>query len=354
MLSFFARQLLRWHQDTPRALPWSAGPRSPYHIWISEVIMQQTRIEQGAPYYRRFIERFPDVFSLASAPEDAILHTWQGLGYYSRARNLHAAAKKIVADHKGILPDSYEALLALPGIGAYTAAAIASFAYGLKYPVVDGNVKRVIARFAGITTPIDYPGTHEEIRSIAISYMSDASPADFNQAIMNFGALVCKPSDAQCGICPLAKKCYSFLQDMVDVLPARDKKKPNKLRYFHFLVLHDKRKILLERREGKDIWKGLYTPPLIETSSARAPASRMKAWIKKHIGHAAFEHNGSSEPKRQLLSHQTLIGRFHHYRLQAPPALKQPSRIWVAQKQLDQLGKPKMVADLFPSGKGAN
>src|SRR6187402_176170 len=164
MPSFFTKQLLQWHKSNPRPLPWDNGPRDPYHIWISEIIMQQTRIEQGTPFYLKFIHRFPDIYVLANASADEVLRQWQGLGYYSRARNLHKAAKFIVEQNKGRFPDTYATLLELPGVGPYSAAAIASFAYGLPYPVVDGNVKRVIARFGGMTTSIDDTSTHEAIR----------------------------------------------------------------------------------------------------------------------------------------------------------------------------------------------
>src|SRR6188474_647386 len=166
MPSFFAKHLLDWHTKNPRPLPWDGGPRDAYHIWISEIIMQQTRVEQGAPYYLRFIDRFPTVQSLASATNDEVLRYWQGLGYYTRARNIHKAAKYLVDECNGVFPDTYDGLLALPGIGPYSAAAIASFAYGLRYPVVDGNVKRVIARFTGITDPIDDNSVHENIKTI--------------------------------------------------------------------------------------------------------------------------------------------------------------------------------------------
>ena len=249
MPSFFAKQLLNWQANNPRPLPWDGGPRDPYHIWISEIIMQQTRIEQGAPYYLRFIARFPTVQSLAAAPVDDVLHSWQGLGYYTRARNIHKAAQHIVSTYNGVFPKTYDDLLSLPGIGPYSAAAIASFAYGLRFPVVDGNVKRVIARFAGITESIDDNRVHEKIKMIAADFMKGVSPGAFNQAIMNFGAIICKPGVALCDICPLSKMCFAFHHEMVESLPVRSKKKSNTLRHFHFLVLHYNGKMLLQRRD---------------------------------------------------------------------------------------------------------
>ncbi len=308
--------------------------------------MQQTRIEQGAPFYLRFVARFPTVSALAGAGEDEVMRYWQGLGYYTRARNLHKAAKVIEHDLRGVIPDTYEGLLALPGIGPYSAAAIASFAYGLPYPVVDGNVKRVVARFAGITASIDLPATHDVIRDLARKYMKGASPGEFNQAIMNLGALVCKPKGALCGACPISKKCHAFQHNTVGLLPVRTKTKSNTLRYFHFIVLHHKGKVLLLRRNGNDIWRGLFTPPMMERRSDRAPLqSRMSLYIEDLIGHQKFEYIASSSPIVQQLSHQTLHGRFHHFRLRAAPKVLPDDYVWVSAITYDAYGKPKMVRD---------
>ena len=236
MAHFFTRILLRWHQDNPRLLPWSYEVPDPYRIWISEIIMQQTRIDQGTDYYLRFIHHFPTVQSLSAASLDEVMRMWQGLGYYTRARNLHKAARYVVGSLNGCIPDTYDGLLALPGIGPYSAAAISSFAFGRRRAVVDGNVKRAIARFAGIHDPVDDASTYDQIRDIATSFMKGVSPGAFNQATMNFGALVCKPKGALCDSCPLSLKCYAFQHNMVESLPVRSKKKMNTLRHFHFIV----------------------------------------------------------------------------------------------------------------------
>ena len=346
MPSFFAKHLLSWQANNPRPLPWDGGPRDSYHIWISEIIMQQTRIEQGAPYYLRFIDRFPSVQALASAPVDDVLHSWQGLGYYTRARNIHKAAQSIVSELSGAFPDTYDGLLSLPGIGPYSAAAIASFAYGLRYPVVDGNVKRVIARFCGITESIDDTVVHEKIKTITGDYMKGVNPGDFNQAIMNFGAIICKPGAALCTVCPLSKKCFAFQHNMVESLPVRSKKKMNKIRYLHFLVIHHKGKILLQRREEKDIWRGLYTPLMIESGSSRKPSlSSMKQMISKLFVDLSFDVTSSSTPVRQLLSHQTIIGRFHSIELSSKPIKISDPYVWVTKKTINDYGKPKMVVE---------
>ncbi len=344
MPSFFARHLLDWHFDNPRPLPWDDGPRDPYHIWISEIVMQQTRIEQGTPYYLAFINRFPSVHKLAAASTDEVLRYWQGLGYYSRARNVHKAARYIVDDLNSVFPLSYDDLLTLPGVGPYSAAAIASFAYGLPYPVVDGNVKRVIARFSGITSSIDDAPVHNQILQIASGFMKGVSPGEFNQAIMNFGAIVCKPRNPGCATCPLSTRCYALQHSMVSDLPVRSKKKSNVLRHFHFIVLHWNGKILVSQRGAKDIWHGLYTPPVLERNSARAPSkAQFVSYVEDLVGHSELEVVRSSPAQSQLLSHQTIIGRFHHIHLTSAPIGKTKPGTWVTSKSIQKLARPKMI-----------
>jgi A/G-specific adenine glycosylase len=346
MRSFFTQQLLKWHADHPRPLPWTGGPRDPYHIWISEVIMQQTRIEQGAPYYHRFISLFPSVESLAATSIDDVLFAWQGLGYYTRARNLHKAATYMVNHLHGKFPVSYDGLLDLPGIGHYSAAAIASFAYGLPYPVVDGNVKRLMSRFVGIREAIDTPATHELIRQHAATNMKGESPAVFNQAIMNFGALVCKPKNPDCPVCPLHQKCFAFQNNQVASLPAKSKMKSIRLRYFHFLVIHYRHSILFERRDQKDIWNGLFILPYLENHSARKPAEKYFAEkLLADVGHQHFQFNHSSQTSTQLLSHQTIHARFHHFAVTVKPKLATINQYWATKATVSTLAKPKIILD---------
>lgn len=348
MPSLFAKQLLHWHTNNPRPLPWDNGPRDPYHIWISEIIMQQTRIAQGTSYYLKFIHRFPNVHSLGNAHLDEVLKYWQGLGYYTRARNLHKAAQYIIEHHQGQFPDSYEALLQLPGVGPYSAAAIASFAYGLPYPVVDGNVKRVVARYAGITTSIDDTATHEAIRELAGKYMKGVSPGDFNQAIMNFGALVCKPKNPDCPTCVFNKNCIARKENLVDAIPVRSKKKSNNLRYFHFIILRWKGKFLLVRRQQKDIWQGLYAPPVIERKNKNnLTRSQVDQLITTITGHNVYEVVSVSPPQQQLLSHQTIVGRFHDVNLLSAPQKKEEQYAWVNHKTIHHYGKPKIVVSML-------
>ncbi|MEP6645507.1 MAG: A/G-specific adenine glycosylase [Saprospiraceae bacterium] len=346
MAIFFARKLLKWHLENPRLLPWGDEERNPYHIWLSEIIMQQTRIEQGAKYYHGLINAFPTLEDLAAATSDEVMRQWQGLGYYTRARNLHKAAKHIVQNLNGLFPDSYSGLLDLPGIGPYSAAAIASFAFGHRHVVVDGNVKRVIARFAGIHTSIDDAWTHKTILELATTYMKDVSPAIFNQAIMNFGALVCKPKLALCSICPLSTRCYAFQNHMVYELPLRSKKKLNRVRHFHFILLCYRGKILLHRRDQKDIWQGLFVPPIIETASSKTPSVKgLHSFVLSLVGHNSFEERKSFLPVTQQLSHQTIIGRFVLLQLNSTPGKLSTDFVWANKKTLQDFAKPKMVAD---------
>ena len=259
--SKFASVLLKWYEEHKRSLPWR-DTKDPYRIWISEIILQQTRVVQGYDYYLRFLERFPDVFVLAAASEDEVMQQWQGLGYYSRARNLHAAAKTIAA--LGHFPTTYEEIRTLKGVGDYTAAAISSFAFGLPTAVVDGNVYRVLARHFGIFTPIDTTMGKRVFRELAQQLLDEQHPGDYNQALMDFGALQCTPQSPQCTDCPLANTCVAFSTDSVDQLPVKSKKTEVKTRYFVYLYIRCEGKILLHRRGAGDIWQGLYEPPLFE------------------------------------------------------------------------------------------
>lgn len=347
MSSFFTRQLLSWHKKNPRPLPWADHDlRDPYQIWISEVIMQQTRIEQGTPYYQRFIDAFPDFYALASAGLDEVLRAWQGLGYYTRARNLHKAARYIVNELGGNFPNTYEGLLELPGIGHYSAAAIASFAYGLPHPVVDGNVKRLIARFDGIKKPVDVTTTHNLIRERTAFYLNGESPAVFNQAIMNFGALVCRPKNPDCSHCPLKKNCFAFQHSLVNTIPVKTQAKPQRSRYFHFLVLHHRHTILFEQRDQKDIWHGLFILPYIESRSIRKPTGRLlDQKIFSVAGKIPSRFQFATDVRSQTLSHQIIHARFYHFLLNGKPIAATKNQYWASKASIDNLAKPKIIVE---------
>ena len=262
VMSEFSDKLIDWYALNKRELPWRET-KDPYRIWISEIILQQTRVVQGYDYYIRFVRRFPDVFALAEADEDEVMKYWQGLGYYSRARNLHEAARSVAK--AGAFPDTYEGVLALKGVGEYTAAAICSFAYDMPRAVVDGNVYRVLARWIGIDTPIDTTAGKKLFSRMADELMDKVRPALYNQAIMDFGALQCTPSSPDCLRCPLAEGCAALEQGRVEVLPVKQHRTKVTNRFFNYIYVRTRGFTFIRKRTGNDIWKNLYEPLLVET-----------------------------------------------------------------------------------------
>lgn len=263
---YFSKKLIVWYLQNKRDLPWR-NTNNPYHIWLSEIMLQQTRVLQGLPYYLKFIEAYPKVEDLASAPEDEVLKLWQGLGYYSRARNLHATAKMVAKEMDGIFPNNYKDLLKLKGVGDYTASAIASISFNQPEAVVDGNVYRVLSRFFGISTPINSTAGQKEFKQLAQELIDKEQPGTFNQAIMEFGARYCVPQNPNCENCIFNDSCVAFQQKKVAQLPVKIKSKPVKQRFFNYLViLSENDRTVLQQRNGKGIWHKLYEFPLIETS----------------------------------------------------------------------------------------
>jgi A/G-specific adenine glycosylase len=264
----FPKLLTNWYLQNKRDLPWRATDE-PYLIWLSEIILQQTRVSQGMPYFFAFSEAFPTVFDLAAADEEKVLKLWQGLGYYSRARNLHKTAQFIAFELNGNFPDNYDALLKLKGVGAYTAAAIASFSYNEPVPVVDGNVFRVLSRVFGVETDIASGSARKEFTALAKALMPDDRPALFNQAMMEFGALQCVPKSPDCPVCPMNSGCAALQQNIVAELPVKAKKNASRNRYFNYFVFSDENgQTILRKRTGKGIWHNLYEFPLVETEAA--------------------------------------------------------------------------------------
>ncbi|MFY7670535.1 A/G-specific adenine glycosylase [Tenacibaculum sp. MEBiC06402] len=265
---FFYKTLINWYLKNNRDLPWRKT-KNPYEIWLSEIMLQQTRVAQGLPYFLKFTEAFPTVSDLANAEESEVLKLWQGLGYYSRARNLHFTAKYVANELNGVFPNSYKELLKLKGIGDYTASAIASICFDEAAAVVDGNVYRVLARFFGIDKPINSTEGIKEFKALAQSIIQEEQPGRYNQAIMDFGALHCKPQNPLCNECPLASNCVAFEKDIVSELPVKLKKLKVKKRYFNYVVIitNDDKTIFTERT-GKGIWQGLYQFPLVETQKS--------------------------------------------------------------------------------------
>lgn len=261
----FAKKLIRWYLQNKRDLPWRKS-KDPYLIWLSEIILQQTRVAQGMPYYNKFVESYPTVYHLANASEAQVLKSWQGLGYYTRARNLHHTAKKIASDYNGQFPETYAELIKLKGIGDYTASAIASFCFDKPEAVVDGNVYRVLSRIFGIGTPINTSAGQNEFKALAQRLIDMNQPGKFNQALMEFGSEQCTPRNPECASCIFKLDCVAYQHSKIEILPVKLKSKPVKKRYFnYFVVLLPENKTMLQQRKEKGIWKKLYEFPLVET-----------------------------------------------------------------------------------------
>jgi A/G-specific adenine glycosylase len=314
-MAFFTNQLLKWYSQNKRMLPWRKTS-DPYKIWISEIILQQTRIIQGTSYYNKFIHEFPDVRALAEAKEEKVIKLWQGLGYYSRARNLHSAAKKIVQKHKSSIPDNYDDLIHMKGIGDYTASAVLSIAFNKPYPVVDGNVIRVISRVFGIAKPVSSADVLSEIKSLAKKMMAVKQAGTYNQALMEFGALQCKPQNPDCAGCCMNSICFAFKKNIVGKLPVKKEDPTIKDRHLnYFLISYEVKKIsffYIRKRTENDIWKNLYDLPCIETKekTAFAKLKKSKEW-KNIFGNNKTILNGIATAYIHKLSHQTIYAVFY-------------------------------------------
>ena len=308
--------LLSWFAREGRDLPWRRT-RDPYRIWLSEVILQQTRVAQGLEYYLRFTERFPDIAALAAAPEDEVLKLWQGLGYYSRARNLHAAARQVMSRFGGVFPATYGEVRALPGVGDYTAASV----YDAPCAVLDGNVYRVLARLFDIGIPIDTTAGKRTFAELAQLQLDTSRPGLYNQAIMDFGALQCTPAQPRCGDCPLAGRCLALAAGTVGVRPVKQGRAKVRDRWFNYLHVTCGGQTLLHRRGGGDIWQGLYEFPLIETDKAADFAElAATAAFRELLGNGRWHLRRSVTMPGHQLSHQLLHAVFHRIECDAMPA----------------------------------
>jgi A/G-specific adenine glycosylase len=306
----FTKVLMRWHgRQNKRTMPWKEE-KDPYKIWLSEIILQQTRVQQGTDYYIKFIQKYPTVKALAAADDIDVFKLWEGLGYYSRCKNLLAAARFIAKEYGGIFPFTYENILALKGVGPYTASAIASFAYNLPRAVVDGNVNRVLARFFGIKAAIDSTPGKKIFSDLAHLALDKNKAALYNQAIMDFGATICKPRLPLCSQCVLKKECIAFNKKMVLELPVKEKKTGRKNRWFLYVVARHKNKVWVKKRTAKDIWQNLHEFFLTETSSLEPPG-KIPASLQGHFGgEKNFSITAISEPFRQQLTHQHITAIF--------------------------------------------
>src|SRR5574344_1401264 len=355
----FTAAILTWFAENRRDLPWR-HTRDPYAIWLSEVILQQTRINQGMDYWLRFMKQWPTVQELAAASEDEVLRMWQGLGYYSRARHLHEAARQIV-DY-GEFPHSFDEICKLKGVGNYTAAAIASIAFGLPVAVVDGNVYRVLARVFGIDTPINSTEGKRTFAELAQSLLPETEPSDYNQAMMDFGAIQCTPASPRCLLCPLTESCEALRQNKIDTLPGKLKTTKVKTRHLNYIYIRCKGETAIHRRTSGDIWQGLWEPLLYEEQSKEedVQASEKKSPTEHHASsgrQSPTEHPISGEERNMLnnpalqllrknvkhvLTHRILLADFYLLEVTEKPTLP-PDFIWIPEADIDKYALPRLI-----------
>lgn len=327
----FAATLLQWFKNNGRSLPWRET-KDAYAIWLSEVILQQTRIVQGMSYWERFMAQWPTVNDLAAATENEVLKAWQGLGYYSRARNLHTAAQQVM--ELGGFPQTFKELKTLKGVGDYTAAAIASIAFGEPVAVVDGNVYRVLSRYYGIDTPIDSTEGKKEFQALAQSLLPVNEPADYNEAIMDFGATQCTPNSPHCSTCPLCETCVAFREQRINELPVKSKKVKQRERHFTYLYIEYEGKIAIHQRDAGDIWQGLWEFPQAEqlTSSEDSAWKTEAQLLQKGVKH--------------ILTHQILLADIYLWQPTRRPQL--PSEfIWIEKQDLENYALPRLIEILL-------
>lgn len=324
----FSKTILNWYAINGRELPWRQTS-NPYAIWLSEVIMQQTRIAQGTAYWERFMKRWPNVHELAKATEDEVLREWQGLGYYSRARNLHKAAQQIVS--LGRFPQTYKELKQLKGIGEYTASAISSISFAEPMAVVDGNVYRVLARYFGIDTPIDSTEGKKVFKAMAQEYLPKEAPAAYNQGMMDFGAIQCTPTSPNCEVCPLIDTCFAANNNKVADLPVKAKKTKQRERHFSFIYIRCNGKTAIRRRGAGDIWQGLWELP---TKELLDNAIENASLIKKNVKH--------------ILTHQIIFADFYLLETNVPPTLP-ADYIWIKESEIERYALPRLIDLLVKS-----
>jgi A/G-specific adenine glycosylase len=349
MTTAFTQLLLQWNKTSnDRPMPWK-GELDPYKIWLSEIILQQTRVEQGWAYYEKFIKKYPTIFQLAKAKDEQVFKLWEGLGYYNRCRNLLHTARCIVKQYKGTFPKTYDELLALKGIGPYTASAITSFAYNLPYAVVDGNVYRVFSRYYGISLPIDTNEGIKYFNQVAGENLALKTAGIYNQALMDFGATVCKPSAPLCSDCVLQKGCIAFATNQINLLPIKLKQIQKKKRQFDFFVFNFKEQLMIQKRGTEDIWAGLYQFYLVQNDGLpKDNAVYLKQVLQQQLGITKKEllRTNISAPVNQLLTHQQLTVRFIQVDLKTKPAALSKG-LWMPKAKLRTYPFPKIIVEFL-------
>ena len=339
----FKKTIIKWYNQNRRELPWRET-HNPYFIWISEVILQQTRVAQGLEYYNRFITIFPTIKDLANADIDKVMKVWQGLGYYTRARNLHSSAKQIQSDFNGKMPSTYTELLKIKGLGPYSAGAIASFAYGEAVPAIDGNVYRVLSRIFGVFTSSETSTGKKEFYNLTLELMDKEKPDTFNQALLDFGALQCIPRNPNCETCPFQDICYAYRNNLTNHLPVKGKKLKTRDRYLNYIIIKHQDYTFIQRREAGDIWTSLYEFPLIETDSQVDLKSLIKnpkwgEFFSKEKTIILFE----SQPIKHILSHQMLYTKFYIIEVSKPTYYITSNYLRVRIENIQEYSTPRVI-----------
>lgn len=343
----FSRMLLKWHKEkNQRQMPWK-GETDPYKVWLSEIILQQTRVQQGTAYYKSFIKTFPTIFDLAKAKDEKVYKLWEGLGYYSRCKNMLVTARFLAFEKNGNFPENYEGLLKLKGIGPYTAAAIASFCFGLPKPVIDGNVYRVLARIFKIKLSPDSAEGKKYFTTLATDLIDKKDPGAYNQAIMDFGATVCKPALPLCGNCILQKNCGAFLENKVMAYPVKLKKMIKRERWFTYFVFHNNAKIFIQKRTAKDIWENLFEFYLIENKKPEKwTARKVQKFLVEKLNIQDAAEIVIHKPAKQILTHQLIHAVFIEIELAHTVHFhSQNEGKWISRKQLAQTSFPVIIRD---------
>lgn len=340
---YFSDKVVKWYESNKRELPWRQT-RDPYKIWLSEIILQQTRVNQGLPYYLKFVEKFPDVAALATAPQQDVLRLWQGLGYYTRARNLHKCAQEVVNMCGGVFPENFASLRKLSGIGDYTAAAIASIVFNEKVAVVDGNVFRVLSRIFGIEEAINSPEGKKVFTQLANELINNNRPDLHNQAVMEFGALYCTPKNPACSRCVFEPTCVAARNNLQHLLPVKIKAKASRKRYFYYFVIQKGKTLLMKKREEKDIWQGLFDFFLVEKSK---PEKTENLIAQVNAANKVNIHNDSIEVSssyKHILTHQIILSKFILVKKIQSGNLEKERFKFYSMKKIADLPKPVLIS----------
>jgi A/G-specific adenine glycosylase len=340
----FRELLLKWHNEkNKRAMPWK-GEKDPYKVWLSEIILQQTRVEQGWSYYEKFIAQYPTITHLANAKDGDVFKLWEGLGYYTRCKNLLQTARTVKEKYAGNFPSDYHSILQLKGIGAYTASAIASFCFNLPYAVVDGNVLRILSRYFGIELPVDSTEGKKNFAKLAQQCLDKDQPGEYNQSIMDFGATVCKPVPL-CGVCPLKKTCVAFNKNKIDLLPVKQKKTSKRERWFSYFIFSVNNKTFVQQRTTKDIWQNLWEFYLLETATnPEWGISKSKQWLAEQLNIKQSRSVGIIRAHKQVLTHQIIQGYFIRVELYTKPtALTTENGEWLTNDEIKTKAFPQFI-----------